>query len=91
MEEGLLRFETYQVVGEDALIIHETFSSNDELKFHPSKGTAERYKKGHRSHRGSRGLLLPWTGRMDHQDVLEVAASTGDVLQPGQHLHALRR
>ena len=45
MEEGLRRFETYQVVGEDALIIHETFESSDELKFHLSKGTAEKYKK----------------------------------------------
>ena len=45
MEEGLIRFETYQVLGEDALIIHETFNSSDELKFHLSKGTAERYKK----------------------------------------------
>lgn len=45
LEEGLLRFEAYQVIGEDALIIHETFSNNDELKFHLSKGTAEKYKK----------------------------------------------
>jgi quinol monooxygenase YgiN len=45
MEEGLLRFETYRVIGEDALIIHETFKDSDELKFHLSKGTAERYKK----------------------------------------------
>ncbi len=45
MEKGLLRFEAYQVAGEDALIIHETFETNDELKFHLSKGTAERYKK----------------------------------------------
>jgi quinol monooxygenase YgiN len=45
MEEGLLRFEAYQVVGEDALIIHETFKDSGELKFHLSKGTAERYKK----------------------------------------------
>ncbi len=45
MEQGLLRFEAYQVVGEDALIIHETFETNGELKFHLSKGTAERYKK----------------------------------------------
>ena len=45
MEEGLLRFETYQVLGEDALIIHETFSNSNELKFHLTKGTAERYKK----------------------------------------------
>ena len=27
------------------LIIHETFQDSDELKFHLSKGTAERYKK----------------------------------------------
>ena len=45
MEEGLIRFEAYQVIGEDALIIHETFKSSDELRFHLSKGTAERYKK----------------------------------------------
>jgi quinol monooxygenase YgiN len=45
IEEGLLRFEVYQVIGEDALIIHETFGDTDELKFHLSKGTAEKYKK----------------------------------------------
>ncbi len=45
MEEGLLRFEVYQVIGEEALIIHETFKNNDELKFHLTKGTAEKYKK----------------------------------------------
>ena len=45
LEKGLLRFEAYQVVGEDALIIHEVFEDNAELKFHLSKGTAEKYKK----------------------------------------------
>ena len=45
IEEGLIRFEAYQVIGEDALIIHETFKDSDELRFHLSKGTAERYKK----------------------------------------------
>jgi quinol monooxygenase YgiN len=45
LEKGLLRFEAYQVIGEDALIIHETFENSDELKFHLSKGTAEKYKK----------------------------------------------
>ena len=45
MEEGLLRFETYQVIGEDALVIHETFADTAELKFHLTKGTAEKYKK----------------------------------------------
>ena len=45
IEKGLLRFEVYQVIGEDALIIHETFENSDELKFHLSKGTAEKYKK----------------------------------------------
>jgi quinol monooxygenase YgiN len=44
-EEGLLGFEVYQVVGEDALIIHETFRDNAELRFHLSKGTAAKYKK----------------------------------------------
>ena len=34
IEKGLLRFEAYQVIGEDALIIHETFQDSDELKFH---------------------------------------------------------
>jgi quinol monooxygenase YgiN len=45
MEAGLLRFETYQVSGEDALIIHETFEDTKELKFHLTKGTADKYKK----------------------------------------------
>ena len=45
MEPGLLRFEVFQVLGENALIIHETFTDTDELKFHLSKGTAEKYKK----------------------------------------------
>ena len=45
IEKGLLRFEAYQVMGEDALIIHEVFENSDELKFHLSKGTAEKYKK----------------------------------------------
>ena len=45
IEKGLLRFEAYQVIGEDALLIHETFEDSDELKFHLSKGTAEKYKK----------------------------------------------
>ena len=45
LEEGLLRFEAYRVAGEDALIIHETFRDTNDLKFHLSKGTAEKYKK----------------------------------------------
>ena len=45
LEEGLLRFEAYRVKGQDAVIIHEVFSTNAELKFHLSKGTAEKYKK----------------------------------------------
>jgi quinol monooxygenase YgiN len=45
LEEGLIRFEAYQVAGEDALIIHEVFATNDQLKYHLSKGTAEKYKK----------------------------------------------
>ena len=45
MEKGLIRYEVYQVVGEDALIIHEVFKDTAELKFHLSKGTAAKYKK----------------------------------------------
>ncbi|MFY0690049.1 MAG: hypothetical protein JXQ90_22950 [Cyclobacteriaceae bacterium] len=45
MEKGLIRFEVFKVVGEDALVIHETFDSSDELKFHLTKGTAAKYKK----------------------------------------------
>ena len=45
IEKGLLRFEAYKVVGENALIVHETFENTDELKFHLMKGTAEKYKK----------------------------------------------
>ena len=44
IEKGLLRFEVYQVAGEDALIIHETFEDTGELKFHLTKGTAKKYK-----------------------------------------------
>lgn len=45
IEKGLIRFEVYQVIGEHALIIHETFDSSDELKYHLTKGTANKYKK----------------------------------------------
>ncbi|MHA2100117.1 MAG: hypothetical protein ACW99A_15690 [Candidatus Kariarchaeaceae archaeon] len=45
IEKGLLRYEVYQVIGEDALIIHEVFENNSELKFHLTKGTAAKYKK----------------------------------------------
>ncbi len=45
IEEGLIRFEVYRVPGEGALIIHETFDDTGELKFHLTKGTAEKYKK----------------------------------------------
>ena len=45
LEEGLLRFEAFQVAGEDALIIHEVFENTGTLKFHLTKGTAEKYKK----------------------------------------------
>jgi len=44
LEEGLLRFETYRVDGEDALIIHETFKDTSVLKFHLTKGTAAIFK-----------------------------------------------
>ena len=45
LEEGMVRFEAYRVVDEDALIIHEVFEDTKELKFHLTKGTADRYKK----------------------------------------------
>tara|TARA_B110000967_G_scaffold209532_1_gene266100 strand:+ start:651 stop:1511 length:861 start_codon:yes stop_codon:yes gene_type:complete len=45
LEKGLVRFEVYRVIGENALIIQETFNTSDELQFHLSKGTAEKYKK----------------------------------------------
>lgn len=45
MEEGMKRYEVYKVIGEDALIIHEVFDHTKELKFHLTKGTAEKYKK----------------------------------------------
>jgi quinol monooxygenase YgiN len=43
-EKGMIRFEAYQVIGEDALIIQETFETSDDLKFHLTKGMAARYK-----------------------------------------------
>lgn len=45
LEEGMVRYEAHRVIGEDALIIHEVFEDTKELKFHLTKGTAERYKK----------------------------------------------
>ncbi|MEL7206880.1 MAG: hypothetical protein AAGK32_01365 [Actinomycetota bacterium] len=45
LEEGLVRFEAYQVPGEDALLVHETFTDSDSLKFHLTKGTAAMFKK----------------------------------------------
>ncbi|MDH3299269.1 MAG: hypothetical protein OES24_02055 [Acidimicrobiia bacterium] len=45
LEQGMVRFEAYRVIGEDALIIHEVFDDTAELKFHLTKGTADRYKK----------------------------------------------
>jgi len=44
LEQGLMRFETYRVPGEDALIIHETFKDTSVLKFHLTKGTAAIFK-----------------------------------------------
>jgi quinol monooxygenase YgiN len=44
LEEGLMRFETYRVDSEDALIIHETFKDTNVLKFHLTKGTAAIFK-----------------------------------------------
>ena len=40
-----MRYEVYRVIGEPALIIHETFEDSDVLKYHLSKGTAAIYKK----------------------------------------------
>ena len=42
---GCTMGEYYRDRGEDALIIHEVFTTNSELKYHLSKGTAEKYKK----------------------------------------------
>jgi quinol monooxygenase YgiN len=45
LEQGMVRFEAYQVIDENALIIHEVFDDTTELKYHLTKGTADRYKK----------------------------------------------
>ncbi len=44
IEKGLRRYEVYEVSGENALIIHETFENTKELQFHLAKGTAHKYK-----------------------------------------------
>ncbi len=44
LEVGLVRFETYRIEGEDALVIHETFKDTKTLKFHLTKGTAAMFK-----------------------------------------------
>lgn len=45
MEQGLVRYEVYRAMDENALIIQETFDTTKELQFHLSKGTAAKYKK----------------------------------------------
>lgn len=45
VEKGMVRFEAYEVIGEQALIIHETFETSDDLQFHLTKGMAAKYKK----------------------------------------------
>ena len=44
-EPGLRRFEVYEAKGELALITHDTFDSTEDLKFHLTKGAANKYKK----------------------------------------------
>lgn len=44
-EAGLRRFEVYEAKGELAVITHDTFDSTEELKFHLTKGAANKYKK----------------------------------------------
>ncbi|MFY0645122.1 MAG: hypothetical protein JXR19_11725 [Bacteroidia bacterium] len=45
LEKGMARFEAYEVIGEQALIIHETFETSKDLQFHLTKGMAAKYKK----------------------------------------------
>ena len=90
MEEGLLRFEAYQVIGEDALIIHETFERQRRAEVPSHEGHRREVQEGHRPDRGARGLLLPWPRLVDHQDVLQVPASAGHVLEPRKPLHPSR-
>lgn len=44
-ESGLRRFEVYEAKGELAVLAHDTFDSTEELKFHLTKGAANKYKK----------------------------------------------
>ena len=43
-EKGLRRFEVYEVEGENAVVTHDTFDTTAELKFHLTKGAANKYK-----------------------------------------------
>jgi len=43
-EKGLRRFEVYDVKGEHAVVTHDTFDTTAELKFHLTKGAANKYK-----------------------------------------------
>ena len=43
-EPGLRRFEVYEADGEHAVITHDTFDSTEDLKFHLTKGAANKYK-----------------------------------------------
>jgi len=44
-EPGLRRFEVYEAKGEHAVITHDTFESTEDLKFHLTKGAANKFKK----------------------------------------------
>ena len=86
MEEGLLRFEVYQVIGEWALIIHETFRSSDDLKFHLTKGTAEKYKTDIDKIAAPENYFFRGPVSWDHQDLLKIHASASYLLQSRKQL-----
>ena len=78
------------MIGEDALIIHEVFEDNAELKFHLSKGTAEKYKKDIDAVAAPEVVLLPGSRLVDHPHLLQVPPPASHILKPRQQLHNRR-
>ncbi len=79
-----MRFETYRVPGEDALIIHETFKDTSVLKFHLTKGTAAIFKDDIDKIAAPENYYFRGTGVLDHSHLLKVHAPSRHLQQPGQ-------
>lgn len=86
-ERGLRRFEVYEAKCENAVITHDTFDSTKELKFHLTKGAANKIQKRNRQNRGAGELLFPRPRGVDDQNLFQVYVFASDVFDARQSLH----